>query len=135
MSTGYSGTPLTRKLGYKPGNKVLWIDVPNHYTGLLTDLPVDLILGEWEEKEFDFIHLFSLSTEHLESYLPSLPGKLKKSGMLWVSWPKGKSKIVTDLNENIVRTLGLACGLVDTKVAAIDEDWSGLKFMYRIKDR
>ncbi|MCA9998900.1 MAG: hypothetical protein KDE56_24225, partial [Anaerolineales bacterium] len=83
----------------------------------------------------DFIHLFTVSMAELETLLPQLKAALTKDGMLWISWPKKAAKIATDLDGNRVRELGLATGLVDVKVAAVDEVWSGLKFVYRREDR
>lgn len=136
MPAGYSGTPLVKKLGIKSGMTMLPVMPPDHYFDLLGDLPdeVTIISGESSEKA-DFIHLFAKDEEALHQYLPPLKTKLDKSGSLWVSWIKGSSKMDTDINGNDVRKLGLEIGLVDVKVCAVDEDWSGLKFMYRKGDR
>ncbi len=83
----------------------------------------------------DIIHFFTTSSKTLEHEFLSLKNNLATDGMLWISWPKGQSNLPTDLNENIIREIGLKHGLVDVKVAAIDDTWSGLKFVYRIKDR
>ena len=83
----------------------------------------------------DFIHVFSTSQSELRRSFPSLKKRLEKNGLIWVSWPKGASKIETDLDGNHVREIGLKNGLVDVKVCAVDDDWSGLKFVYRLKDR
>jgi hypothetical protein len=83
----------------------------------------------------DFIQFFSSRRSHLDEQFPKLKASLSPSGMLWVSWPKGSSGVPTDLTENVVRDIGLTNGLVDVKVCAVDETWSGLKFVFRLKDR
>ena len=136
MPAGYSTTPLAKKLGIKPGFKVLLQQEPAHYRALFSDWPEDVeVVEEAIPEGLDFIHLFVQRMADLEVAVPELMPALKKDGMLWVSWPKGKSKIPTDLKREPIREFLLASGLVDVKVAAIDEDWSGLKFVYRLKDR
>jgi len=130
---GYSGTPLVKKLGIKPGQSVYFLNTPDHYLDLLVDLPRDIVIGG--DAPYDFIHAFTRRQTDLFAALPHLKHLMKKDGMLWVSWPKKASKLATDLDGNIVREFGLKSGLVDVKVAAIDEDWSGLKFVYRVEDR
>jgi len=134
MPAGYSGTPLIKKLGIKEGHNVLFVNEPVHYIDLLGELPrgVSRITSN---VSVDFIHFFTKEKEELIAMLPQLKSVLKKNGMLWVSWPKKASKVPTDISDSVVREEGLAVGLVDTKVCAVDEVWSGLKFMYRIKDR
>lgn len=135
-SSGYSGTPLAKKLGIKEDFSVLVLNAPEQYWHLFTDLPDNLNIEHgFGRDKMDFIHLFLTTQE--EMLLQSGPCKehLKPNGSLWVSWPKGTSKIQTDLNRERIREHLLSIGLVDTKVAAIDEDWSGLKFVYRLKDR
>ena len=137
MPSGYSGTPLARKLGIKEGFSVLLYQPPEHYWDLFLDLPENLELLEEIPSEgiVDFIHLFCTSWEELTSLSRNYMNALKKDGLLWVSWPKGKSSIPTDLKRDPIREHLLDIGLVDVKVAAVDEDWSGLKFVYRKKDR
>lgn len=136
MPVGYSGTPLIKKLGIKPGMTLLPFLIPDHYYDLLGELPENvMVISEESDSLADFIHLFAKDEETLHRYLPPLKTKLEKSGTLWVSWIKGSSKLETDINGNDVRSLGLEIGLVDVKVCAVDEDWSGLKFMYRKEDR
>ena len=135
MSAGYSGTPLIKKLGIKPGMRAVVLDPPPGYVATLGDLPDGVPLEDSLNGRFDFIHLFAHSRQTLEARFPDLRAALDPAGMLWVSWPKKASKMPTDLNENIVRDIGLAGGLVDVKVAAIDATWSGLKFVYRLADR
>lgn len=136
MPAGYSKTPLVRKLGIKPGNKILPIKAPSHYFDLLGELPPDVEVADKEsEEQVPFIHLFAKDSKNLIEYFPKAKKRLKKDGMLWVSWIKKSSKKETNISESDVRTLGLEIGLVDVKICAVDEDWSGLKFMYRKKDR
>lgn len=134
---GYSGTPLARKLGIKEGFAVLFVNVPEYYLELFTDFPSEVNeLKNPDQETADFIHLFCKSHTCLETETQRLKPFLKRNGMLWVSWPKGTSKIETNLNREIIRAYILTqVGLVDIKVAAIDTDWSGLKFVYRTKDR
>ncbi|NAY90944.1 DUF3052 domain-containing protein [Muricauda sp. JGD-17] len=135
-TAGYSGTPLAKKLGIKDGFTILLCNPPKHYWDLFSDLPNTLDIKNKPEKErMDFIHVFCTSEVELHKVAIQYKSALKKNGMLWVSWPKGSSSIATDLKREPVREHLLSIGLVDTKVAAIDQDWSGLKFVYRLKDR
>ena len=133
---GYSATPLAKKLGIKEGFSIALHNAPEYYWDLFTDLPgnLDICNGLGEDKQ-DFIHIFCTDLEELVSVASPYKEMLKMDGILWVSWPKGTSKIQTDLKREPVRDHLLSLGLVDTKVAAIDEDWSGLKFVYRLRDR
>ena len=134
--TGYSGTPLLKKLGIKPGYKVLIVNEPDHYLEILGSLPEQAQVVKVDyPKPVDFIHVFCRDEEELNNSFPPLKEKLAKHGMLWVSWIKKSSKLDTDITGNEVRSLGLQIGLVDVKVCAVDEDWSGLKFMFRKEDR
>lgn len=136
MPAGYSGTPLARKLGIKDGYTIVLYHPPSHYFELFSDLPENLDIREDKQTESaDFIHLFCTSINELEEVALAHKKALKKNGMLWVSWPKGSSSIKTDLKRDYIREYLIENGLVDVKVAAIDEDWSGLKFMYRVEDR
>lgn len=136
MSTaGYSGTPLAKKLGIKEGNSVLLVNEPNHYLSLFEEMPAVNFVMNRASASVDFIHLFSTNKSDFERQSLELKRALKMTGMLWISWPKGSSKIETDLNRDYIREYLLENGLVDVKVCAVDQDWSGLKFMYRIKDR
>ena len=135
-SSAYSSTPLARKLGIKSGFHILLHAQPEHYFELFSDWPEGVeIMNEVKPESADFIHLFCLSQEELTQHLPTYQSALKKNGSLWVSWPKGKSSIPTDLKRDWIREYILAAGLVDVKVASVDEDWSGLKFVYRVEDR
>ena len=127
---------MARKLGIKTGQKLMVINRPEHYWDLFSDLPEGLdILKSGKEEELDFIHLFVKSKEEMEDRMIHIKPLLKKDGLVWVSWPKGKSRITTDLKRDYIREFILELGLVDVKVCSIDEDWSGLKFVYRLKDR
>lgn len=132
-TAGYSGTPLARKLGIKEGFTVWFVNPPDHYFQLFSEFPTNLITQSTSEK--DFIHYFAHSAAQLHNELPGLKTQLKLNGMLWISWPKKSSKIESDLDGNIVRSMGLHIGLVDIKVCAVDQDWSALKFVIPLKDR
>ena len=134
---GYSGTPLLKKLGIKSGYSVLFINEPDNYAQILGTFPEGVQIVQSDCKEFiDFIHVFCKTEEELHNLFPPLKDKLVKNGSIWVSWIKKASKHYTSaFPESEVRTLGLNIGLVDVKVCAVDEDWSGLKFVYRVKDR
>ncbi|MFS4491873.1 DUF3052 domain-containing protein [Maribacter sp. 2308TA10-17] len=134
-SSGYSSTPLAKKLGIKEGNTVLLVNEPSHYILLFEDMPEVDYVDNPSKESLDFIHLFCKTKTAFEKLALELKPVLKMTGMLWVSWPKGSSKIETDLNRDYIREYLLDNGLVDVKVCAVDQDWSGLKFMYRIKDR
>ncbi len=131
----YSHRSLAAKLGLKPGMKVAFINAPDDYKKRLGSIVDEVDILTHPANEMDFVQLFTDSFDHFTREFPSLSKKLKSNGMLWVSWPKGSSKVTTDLNENSLRDFGLSQGLVDVKVIAVDETWSGLKFIYRLKDR
>jgi hypothetical protein len=132
MSTeGYSGTPLWKKLGFKPGMKIALIDAPAHYSSLMTDAPDGLSFGK-TAKASDAIHLFISDAKGLAE-ITKLAEHLPPASMLWVSWPKLSSRLSTGLSENDIRKVALAAGLVDIKVCALDQDWSGLKLTRRKK--
>ena len=136
MSEGYSGTPLAKKLGIKEGFKIMLYNQPEHYFELFSDLPNELdTLKDITVESADFIHLFCTTFDELKRIIVQYKPALKKTGLLWISWPKGSASIQTDLKRDIIREYLLEIGLVDVKVAAVDKDWSGLKFVYRLKDR
>jgi len=132
---GYSGTPLVKKLGIKPGQTVIALNPPENYGLLLGELPSNAVIEYELEEKSDFIHCFVKSIKELEIKFPRLKKLLVPNGSLWISWPKQSSGGETNLNETIIRELGLASNLVDVKVCAIDDTWSGLKFVYRVEDR
>ncbi|MDX1548332.1 MAG: hypothetical protein R3247_15140 [Rhodothermales bacterium] len=128
-------TPLVRKLGLKAGQRAFVFDAPPHYAGVLGPLPGGLRLLTAPEPELDFAQLFVPVRGALEARLPEVVPLLSRHGMLWICWPKKTSPLALDLAAGDVRAAGLAAGLVDVKVCAIDADWSGLKFVYRRADR
>jgi len=132
---GYSKTATWKKLGIKEGMQVIHIHAPENYSRLLGKLPQGASLEENLRKNASFIHYFARDKNGLSNDFAKLKEALLPAGALWISWPKGASKVPTDLNENIIRDIGLRGGLVDVRVAAVDEIWSGLKFVFRIKDR
>ena len=132
---GYSGTPLAKKLGMKDGYQCFFHQLPDYYFNLFNEMPDIEPVERLTDESLDFAHVFVIWKADMETIAPKVKAALKKTGMVWLSWPKQKSGLETDLNSNIVRAYGLDIGLVDTKVAAVDDTWSGLKFMYRIKDR
>ena len=134
MPAGYSGTPLVKKLGLKAGQKVHLVNAPSYYFDLFEDMPaIEIIAGHSET--VDFIHLFSKQEKELSACFPQLKARLAMDGLIWVSWPKKAAKVTTDVTEALVRKTGLENGLVDVKICAVDKVWSGLKFVYRTKDR
>ncbi len=135
-TAGYSGKPLAQKLGIKPGQRACALHAPPGYAQLLS-APDGV---DWQPElggphSLDFIHYFSMEAAGLVADFPALKAGLAYDGTLWISWPKKASGVQTDLDENVVRELGLQTGLVDVKVAAVDAVWSGLKFVYRLADR
>jgi hypothetical protein len=136
MSTaGYSGTPLPRKLGIRDGSRLLLVGAPAGFETVLGGLPPGVELLEPGATEVDVAVLFALDDASLRAQFAPLTGALQPAGGLWVAWPKRSSGVETDLGENAVREFGLASGLVDNKVCAIDATWSGLRFVRRLRDR
>jgi hypothetical protein len=132
---GYSGTPLIKKLGIKPGFNVTFVNAPSDFVRVLDLPPETIVRSAGSHQPLDFVLLFVKSQEQLTKKFPLSVARLKPAGMLWVSWPKKSSGVESDLTENVVRDIGLSAGLVDVKVCAVDEVWSGLKFVFRLKDR
>lgn len=135
MTEGYSKKSLAAKLGIKEGIRIALLNQPKNYSETLGRLPAGVTVIKNLKGPVEFIHFFTTSRRELESTFPKLKRNLVQKGMLWISWPKGSSNVETDLKENAIIETGLKNGLVDVKVAAIDETWSGLKFVYRLKDR
>lgn len=133
---GYSGTPLIKKLGIKAGS-ILIVNQPEYYFEMLGELPEEVEIVDLNATEpINFTHYFCRELEELHNLFPILKDKLAKDGMIWISWIKKASKNHDwTFTETEVRNYGLQIGLVDVKVCAVDEDWSGLKFMYRRSDR
>ena len=133
---GYSGTPLVKKLGFKEGFRTGLVNPPKGIQKELAPLPNNLSVSvDTLTKPLDLIILFADSQKMVKTEFLKLARKLRQNGMLWIAWPKKASGIATDLSENTVRDIGLAAGLVDVKVCAINDVWSGLKFVYRLEDR
>ena len=133
---GYSGTPLIKKLGLKFEDKIHLVSPPGNYFDLLDISPKRLkVEKNLAPQSIDFIHIFVKESQFLTTQFPVLKNALQFHGMFWISWPKKSSKVSTDVTEDLVRRTGLENGLVDVKICAVDEVWSGLKFVYRIKDR
>jgi len=133
---GYSGTPLPKKLGIKEGHTVLLANAPADFATTLGKLPVDVTLTTTAAGHpVDVILLFVTALADVQARFAALAALLVPNGGVWVAWPKKASGVPTDLNENLIREIGLAAGLVDNKVCAIDDTWSGLRFVIRLKDR
>ena len=130
---GYSGTPLPKKLGIKEQFRVAMLDLPVDVKGELESELAGCQIAK--DKPVDFAMIFVKTANELKKQFPRFAKQLAPAGMLWVSWPKKASGLATDLNENEVRRIGLEAGLVDVKVCAVNEIWSGLKFVIRVKDR
>ena len=131
---GYSGTPLVKKLGIKSGFNVAFVNAPRDFARDL-DLPTEVTINSKSHKPLDFALLFVKSEKELAVGFSAYAARLTPAGMLWVSWPKKSTGVIADLSETNVRTIGLAAGLVDVKMCAVDDVWSGLKFVFRLKDR
>ncbi len=132
-AAGYSKKPLAERLGLADGTNIV-LNAPDGYEQQLHSTH-EVTLYDRLQPDADFIQAFYDDAKKLENDFENLKKSLKLAGQLWISWPKRTSQLATDLDDNAVRTIGLAHGLVDVKVAAIDEDWSGLKFVFRLKDR
>jgi hypothetical protein len=132
---GYSGTPLPKKLGIKEGSRIALVNAPTDFESTLGELPNTVEFIKRPTKSLDIILFFVLNERALTRDFAKLAAKLTANGMIWIAWPKKSSGVTTDLTEQRVQRIGLDAGLVDVKVCAIDETWSGLKFVYRLKDR
>ena len=132
---GYSGKPLVQKLGIKPEMRIAIVNAPRGYGRVLGKLPSRVTRKASAVGPLDFVQFFTTDRRELERRFAALARALAPAGMLWISWPKKSSGVTTDLTEDVIRAIGLAHGLVDVKVAAVDEVWSGLKFVRRVKDR
>jgi 3-hydroxyisobutyrate dehydrogenase-like beta-hydroxyacid dehydrogenase len=132
---GYSGTPLPKKLGIKPGHRVHFVDLPANVKAELKKPLADCTTAKANAPDLDFVMAFVRSSTELRKVLAGLGPKLAPAGMLWIAWPKKSSGVQTDVGENLVRELGLSTGLVDVKVCAVSDVWSGLKFVIRLENR
>lgn len=135
MTAGYSGTPLVKKLGIKEGFRASLVGAPNDFRGELEDLPSGVSFVSSVQADLDFIMFFAKTSTELTANFSRLAARLKPTGMLWIAWPKKASGVATDLTDAVVRQTGLDAGLVDVKVCAVNQIWSGLKFVIRVKDR
>jgi len=132
---GYSGTPLPQKLGIKPGTIIVLIDAPEDYRKLLGQIPSGVNFATRPVGNTKFVHLFAKERRVLEKHLRLLRGKIAEDAAIWVSWPKKSSGVPTDITEDVIRSVALPIGLVDIKLCAVDETWSGLKLMIRRENR
>ena len=135
MIAGYSGTPLARKLGIKEGHRVAFSGAPDGFAGLLAPIPDGVEVRARARGPLDVVVFFTRRRSELERRFAALKPALDPAGGLWIAWPKRSSGVETDLTEDVVREIALADGLVDNKVCAIDETWSGLRLVYRLSDR
>lgn len=132
---GYSGKPLAEKLGIKQSQRVVALNAPAIYKKLLGKLPCGASIESHVSRDEAFIHLFATRRADLAKQLKQLRAKIVDSGIIWISWPKKSSGVATDVTEDTVRAVALPLGLVDTKVCAVDDTWSGLKLMVRRENR
>ncbi len=132
---GYSGTPLSKKLGIKPGARVKVGNAPRNYEDLLAPLPDNAVISPRLRAPVDIVHLFVKSRSKLQSALPRALREIQRDGAIWVSWPKKASGVTTDITEDTIRELALPMSLVDVKVCAVDDTWSGLKLVIRKSHR
>jgi hypothetical protein len=128
---GYSGTPLAKKLGIKPGSLLLAVKAPAGYVALLDPLPENVTFAPTSADELDVVHLFTMTRSELNKLIDRYKTRIKQNGAIWVSWPKKASGIPSEITEDTVREVALPLGLVDIKVCAVDETWSGLKLVIR----
>lgn len=135
MTVGYSGTPLAKKLGIKEGLRVLTINAPENYSDLLASLPSNVTITEKPSKDLDVIHFFTNGRDELFRGLAKYKNLIKQDGTIWVSWYKKAAKLPTEITEDTIREACLPLGLVDVKVCAVDEKWSGLKLVIRKENR
>ena len=134
-TTGYSGKGLGQKLGIKSWSRVKTRNAPAHYLQLLGELPADAQVSARIRKPVDFVHLFAIARAQLVTELKRALADIEQDGAVWVSWPKKSSGVRTDLTEDVIREVALPMGLVDIKVCAVDETWSGLKLVIRKVNR
>ena len=135
MLQAYSGTPLAKKLGIKEGFKIRLMNQPTNYFELLGTLPNDIEFVSNKKGSKNLVHYFTKNAAQLNSDMASLREEVYPNGTIWISWPKKAAKVATDVDEDIIRHLALKNGLVDVKVCAVDEIWSGLKLVVPLKDR
>ena len=134
-TAGYSGTPLAKKLGIKDGTRVLVIDPPANYLELIAPLPAGASVIDKPTNDVDLIHFFTNTRDGLAAGLNQYKKLIKQDGAIWVSWYKKAAKLPTEITEDFIRDVALPLGLVDIKVCAVDEKWSGLKLVIRRENR
>ena len=132
---GYSGTPLSKKLGIKVGFRLYVKNPPANYEALISPTPEKVQLMRRLSNDLDMIHFFTKSRAELAANIEKFMGRIKQNGMIWISWPKKASKVPTDVTEDVIREIILPHGLVDVKVCAVDATWSGLKLVIRKENR
>ena len=132
---GYSGTPLAKKIGIKEGSRVALVNAPKDFQFEPKELPDNVEFVKPTAKSLDIILFFVTTERALDKDFSKLAARLTANGMFWIAWPKKSSGVATDLSFERVQRIGLDAGLVDVKICAVDETWSGLKFVYRLKDR
>jgi|SRR5882672_28708 len=135
MAAGYSGTPLAKKLGIAENSRVFLLDAPKEYLKLVAPVPKGARLVKQIDGETDIVHLFTTERARLAALLRSSLARMRPDAAIWVSWPKKASKVRTDITEDTIRAVALPMGLVDIKVCAVDEVWSGLKLVVRKENR
>jgi len=132
---GYSGTPLAKKLGIRDGTRFYVTGAPPSFEALLEPWPTGAIVVDRVDARTDIVHFFGKSRAKLAKALVSVMKKMRSDTVIWVSWPKKSSKVPTDITEDVIREVALPMGLVDIKVCAVDEVWSGLKLVIRKENR
>jgi hypothetical protein len=132
---GYSGKSVVQKLGIKPGFCIFVDGLPKAYADIVGELPDDVRIAKTAKAPLDMVHVFAAEAKGLAAKLRSYRKAIAPDGMIWASWPKKASGVVTDVTETLVRETALANGLVDIKVCAVDDVWSGLKLVIPVKDR
>jgi hypothetical protein len=134
-TSGYSGTPLSKKLGIKEGYKIRLYNQPEYYFDLFNDLPDDIKILTDKKTKKNFIHYFTKEINDLKKDISNLRNEIEQNGIIWVSCPKKSAKVVSNISLDDVRNIALTNGFVDIKVCAVDEIWSGLKLVIPVKDR
>lgn len=132
---GYSATPLPEKLGIRANSRVAVISAPSTYPAALGELPEGVDVRTDARGRLDVVVFFVTRRAELARRFPAMARAIRRDGGLWIAWPKKASNVTTDLSEAFAREVGLGAGLVDNKVCAIDDSWSGLRFVYRVADR
>ncbi len=132
---GYSGTPLSKKLGITQSLRLLTINAPKEYKAWLGELPEGALLVTKAHQPVEAVHLFTTESAFLNAILSKLRNELKQDGFIWVSWPKKSSKVPTNITDHVIREIALPLGFVDVKVCAVSEVWSGLKLVVRVSER